>query len=115
LAFPCFIAAKTYLQAHSLTRPALVAAIVANAVNLVVCSLLVRGDDALASVGLPRVGLPRLGALGSGIALTVAGFVLSAIVLHAAWSLRPRDARGGEPSSSRLVLRVGLPVGAQML
>src|SRR4029077_6920237 len=73
LAFPCFIAAKTSLQAHSLTRPALVAAIVANAVNLVVCSLLVRGDDALASVGLPRVGLPRLGALGSGRALTGAG------------------------------------------
>jgi MATE family multidrug resistance protein len=115
-AFPCFIAAKTYLQANSLTRPALVAVIVANVVNLVVCSLLVRGDDALASVGLPGVGLPRLGALGSGIALTVAGAILSVIVVRAAWALKPRDAPAEQPIVTRKeVIRLGLPVGAQLL
>ncbi len=121
-AFPCFIAAKTYLQAGSRTKPALVASIVANVVNLVVCTLLVRGDDALASVGLPGVGLPRLGALGSGLALTVAGLLLAAIVLRAAWVLRPASlAAGARPSKAdaqvtrREVISLGLPVGLQLL
>jgi MATE family multidrug resistance protein len=115
LAFPAFIAAKTFLQAHQRTRPALVAAIVANVVNVVVCSLLVRGDDALAAVGLPRVGLPRLGALGSGIALSVGGVLLAAMVLRAAAAVRPRDVESAPAVSRREVVRMGLPVGAQML
>jgi MATE family multidrug resistance protein len=115
LAFPFFIASKTYLQAHSRTRPALVAAVVANVVNLVVCSVLVRGDDALVAVGLPRLGLPKLGALGSGIALSVAGWLLAALVLRAAREVRPRNLEGAPVIGHREVLRVGLPVGAMML
>lgn len=115
LAFPCFLAAKTYLQAHTRTRPAVVAALVANLVNLVVCNVLVRGDDALAAVGLPRLGLPRLGALGSGLALTLAGLVLSGMVLYAARASRPTSLEGAPPVRQREVLRMGLPVGAQML
>ncbi len=114
-AFPCFIAAKTYLQAHSLTRPALVASIVANVVNLVVCSALVRGDDALVAIGLPRMGLPKLGALGSGLALTVAGVLLAVMVLRAAFALRPASLEGSREIPKREIVRVGLPVGAQML
>ena len=114
-AFPCFIAGKTFLQAHSRTRPALVAAIVANVVNFVVCNLLVRGDDALASLGLPRIGLPRLGALGSGLALTVAGAILSIMVLRAAFALKPASLEGSPVIARREIVRVGLPVGAQML
>ena len=113
-AFPCFIAAKTYLQAHGRTRPALVAAAVANVINFAVCNLLVRGDDALAAVHLPGVGLPRLGALGSGIALSVSGAILCVIVLRGAWALRPRE-RARDAVSAREVLRYGLPVGAQLL
>jgi len=97
-AFPCFIAAKTFLQAHARTRPALVAAIVANVVNLVVCTVLVR----------------RYGALGSGLALSVASLLLAGMVLRAAWSLRPANVVAREVSQ-REVFRVGLPVGAQML
>ena len=115
LAFPFFIAGKTYLQAHSRTRPALVAALVANVVNLVVCSVLVRGDDALASVHLPRIGLPKLGALGSGIALSVAGWLLAALVLRAVREVRPRSLQGAPIIGHADVVRVGLPVGAQML
>ena len=115
-AFPCFIAAKTYLQANTRTQPALVAAIVANVVNLVVCSVLVRGDDALTAVGLPAIGLPRLGALGSGLALTVAGLVLAIVVLRGAWVLKPQSSIiRGERVSSREVVRVGMPVGLQLL
>jgi MATE family multidrug resistance protein len=115
LAFPFFIASKTYLQAQSRTRPALVAAVVANIVNLVVCSVLVRGDDALAAVHLPRLGLPKLGALGSGIALSVAGCLLAALVLRAAWAVRPTSLEGAPVIGHKDVFRVGLPVGAQML
>lgn len=115
LAFPCFIAAKTFLQAHARTRPALVAAIIANVVNLVVCSLLVRGDDALVAIGLRGVGLPRLGALGSGLALSVSGTLLAALVMRAAWDARPASLESAPVVSQREVVRVGLPVGAQLL
>jgi MATE family multidrug resistance protein len=118
LAFPCFLAAKTYLQAHVRTRPAIVAALVANVVNVVACNLLVRGDDALAAIGLPRIGLPRLGALGSGIALSIAGLLLAALVLRASWGMRPSPqatTQGAAPVTHREVVRMGLPVGAQLL
>jgi MATE family multidrug resistance protein len=114
-----FLAAKTLLQAHGKTRPALVASIAANLVNLVVCNLLVRGDDALVGVGLRPVGLPRLGAWGAGIAFSVAEVVLVAIVLVAAMAYRPTAARRRDlarvPVPARTVLKVGLPVGLQML
>ncbi|HEY2367954.1 MAG TPA: MATE family efflux transporter [Polyangiaceae bacterium] len=114
LAFPFFIAGKTYLQAHARTRPALVAAIVANVVNFVVCNALVRGDDALAAVHLPRIGLPKLGALGSGIALSIAGWLLAALVLRAVREVRPKSLEGAPVIGHRDVVRVGLPVGAMM-
>ena len=126
--FLAFLAGKSFLQAHGATRPALVASLVANVVNAVVCSLLVRGDDALVAIGLPGIGLPRLGAVGAGVASSIGSLLLAAIVLHAARSFRPAvvarapglppDAavRGdGDPVSLVKVLRLGLPVGLQLL
>jgi multidrug resistance protein, MATE family len=108
-----FFAGKVFLQAHGRTRPALLAAAVANAVNLVVCNVLVRGDDALVAVGLSPRNLPRLGALGAGIAFSVSCFVLAIIVLAAAWRIRPRTRSAKVPM--RLTMRLGLPVGFQSL
>lgn len=108
-----FFAAKTFLQAHRKTRPALLAGVVANVVNVVVCNLLVRGDDALASVGLRGVGLPRLGAFGAGLAFSVACVVLAAFVLRSAWTLRPAVRIARVPLS--LSLRLGIPIGLQLL
>ena len=126
--FLAFLAGKSFLQAHGATRPALVASLVANVVNAVVCSLLVRGDDALVAIGVPGIGLPRLGAVGAGIASSIGSLLLAAIVLHAARGFRPAvvanapelppDAaiRGdGDPISLVKVLRLGLPVGLQLL
>jgi MATE family multidrug resistance protein len=114
-----FLAGKTLLQAHGKTRPALVASISANLVNLAVCNLLVRGDEALVGVGLRPAGLPRLGAWGAGIAFSVAQVVLVAIVLASVWPYRiGARARPDEPMPvvpARTVLKVGLPVGMQML
>jgi MATE family multidrug resistance protein len=108
-----FYAGKTFLQAHGQTRPALVAAMVANLVNVCACNLLVRGDDALVAVGLRPHGLPRLGALGAGLAVSVTCTVLAAIVLGAAWRLRPVVRTARVPM--RLSLRLGLPIGVQSL
>ena len=128
LGFLAFLVGKSFLQAHGATRPALVASLVANIVNAVVCSVLVRGDDALRAVGLPGIGLPSLGALGAGIASSIGSLILAAIVLQAARTFRPvvvtptvelpPDAavRGeGDPVSLMKVLRLGLPVGLQFL
>jgi len=108
-----FLSSKTFLQAHGETRPALVGSLVANAVNVVVSNLLVRGDGALAAVGLPGVGLRGMGALGAGLAFSVASFVLMAFTAVAAGKHRAQH--DGPPVSLRRVYRLGLPVGFQML
>jgi MATE family multidrug resistance protein len=108
-----FFASKIFLQAHGRTRPALLAALIANVINVGVCNLLVRGDDALLAVGLAPRGLPRLGAFGAGIAFSVSCAVLAAIVIGAAWRLRPSLRTARVPM--RLSLRLGLPIGLQSL
>ncbi|AUX20462.1 multidrug transporter MatE [Sorangium cellulosum] len=111
--WPAFLAGKSFLQAHGATRPALLAVIAANAVNLVACNLLVRGDEALRWVGLPPLGLPQLGALGAGLAASVASVVLSSSVL---WSARRRRAAAPEhPVPLATVYRLGVPIGLQLL
>ncbi len=111
-----FLTHKTFLQAQARTRPALVASAVANAVNLVVCNLLVRGDDFLVALGGPALGLPRFGAAGAGLAYSVATAVMAAIVAAASHRLRPRE---GEPRDTSVsvadVMRLGAPVGLQLL
>jgi MATE family multidrug resistance protein len=108
-----FMSSKTFLQAHGVTRPALIGSVVANAVNLVVSNLLVRGDEALRAIGLSPVGLRGLGALGGGIAFSVSCLVLFAFVGAAALLFRARTP--GPPVALRRVYRLGLPVGLQML
>jgi MATE family multidrug resistance protein len=118
-----FLCGKTFLQAHGKTRPAVIAVATANVVNLVACNLLVHGDDALASMHLPRLGIPALGAVGAGIAASIASAVLASIVLVAAARQRaelgrPRvslPAPSAEPVPLREVLDLGLPIGFQIL
>lgn len=110
--FPAFLAIKSFLQAHGETRPALVAAVVANVVNVAACALLVQGDAALVSVGLPAVGLRPRGALGAGVANALANLVLVVVVLRAA--LRRREASSdGAPTLAR-VFGLGVPMGLQL-
>jgi MATE family multidrug resistance protein len=108
-----YFSAKTLLQAHGRTTPALVGSIVANLVNFVVSNVLVRGDGALAAVGLPPVGLHAFGALGAGIAFSIASCVLFAFVAWPARAHRVLD--GTPPIPLRETYRIGLPIGLQML
>ncbi len=110
--YGAYIAARTYLQARGSARPALVAALVANLMNWVVCNLLVRGDGVLVALGLPAVGLPALGAFGAGLATSLAEIVLVAIALGAARARNAGAASEHVPVST--TLRVGLPVGLQL-
>lgn len=116
LLFSVFLAAKTYLQAHKRTMPSVVAALVANAVNVVACNLLVRGDEPLVALGLRPLGLPRLGAFGAGLASAVSSLVLAGWVLASAWRQRPRDHHDVHRAIPvAKVLRLGSPVGFQLL
>jgi MATE family multidrug resistance protein len=133
-AITLFFAGKAFLQAHGVTRPALVGAVVANVVNVIACAALVRGDDSLRAFGLPPLGLPRLGAVGAAIASDLASMVMMGVVLAAAGPLRGGRARepagvaagtSGTPESRGLasageaslgtgaVLRLGIPIGLQ--
>jgi len=111
--FFAFLAGKTFLQAHSETRPVLIASVLANVVNLVGCNLLVRGDESLTSLGLPALGLPQLGPLGAGLTTSIGNVVLAAVVFYAARAYRPRSA--GPPVPLGTVFRLGTPVGLQLL
>jgi len=111
--FSLFLAQKTFLQAHGSTRPALVASGAANLLNFVLCNLLVRGDAALRSVGLPAVGLAELGSFGAGLATSVAALVLTLVLHAAARTFKPADAVARVPA--RAVLDLGLPAGLHML
>jgi multidrug resistance protein, MATE family len=106
------VSAKTFLQTHGRTTPALVGSFVANVVNVPVVNLLVRGDAALLAVGLRPRGLPPLGALGGGIAFSIAMFVLLAFV--AVPALGYRAERDAPPVSLAKAYHLGLPAGLQM-
>jgi MATE family multidrug resistance protein len=112
-AFIAFLTGKSFLQAHSETRPAIVAAVLANIVNVVACVLLVLGDDGLRLLGLPPVGLPQLGALGAGIASSLASGTMALVALLAASRHRPAGPPDHVPLGS--VFRLALPVGMQLL
>jgi MATE family multidrug resistance protein len=116
LLFPIFLAAKTFLQAHKRTWPALASAIAANVVNVVVCNVLVRGEIPLGRFGRVAVGIPSLGAFGAGLASTISSFVLVGVVLVVILPMRPRLA--ADPAAEvtvTKVLRLGMPIGFQLL
>jgi MATE family multidrug resistance protein len=116
LLFALFLASKTFLQAHKRTWPALVAAVAANLVNVVACNGLVRGELPLGRFGRIPLGLPPLGAFGAGLASTVSSVVLVGVVLLVILPMRPRAPRdGGSRVSVRKVLRLGTPIGFQLL
>ncbi|MFO0658436.1 MAG: MATE family efflux transporter [Polyangiaceae bacterium] len=79
------------------------------------------GDRALTMVGLPAVGLPSLGATGAGIATSFSSLMLALIAVSAAWKARPENAtimpenKLDHAVTTRKLIRVGVPIGFQML
>jgi MATE family multidrug resistance protein len=115
LFFALFLASKTFLQSHKRTWPALASAIVANVVNIVVCNILVRGELPLGRFGRIAVGIRPMGAFGAGLASTISSLVLVAGVMLVILPMRPRSMTAASRVSVAKVLRLGTPIGFQLL
>lgn len=113
--FLLFAAYRSYLQARDVTRPIVVSTVIGNVVNLIGNWLLIFGGGGLERFGVPHLGLPELGVVGSGLASTLASVVMLAVL---ALAVR-RDLQGPrappEPAVVRTILRLGLPIGLQIL
>ena len=111
-----FMAGRSLLQAYEDTRSVLLAAGLANLVNLVLDLLLVFGDAGLMRVGLPPIGLPALGALGAGITTAFSAMTLAGTVWIRARRYEPKKetiAETPRPTFKPLV-RLALPIGLQV-
>lgn len=102
-----FVTLRSTLQANRITRPTVIAIVVANVFNAVVCWALVFG----------RLGLPALGGFGAGLATALARlFMLGLLVLLAWRHVRPWCAWSREALSAGPLLRLallGIPIGLQ--
>jgi MATE family multidrug resistance protein len=117
-----FATIRSFLQAHHVTRPLVVATVMANLLNVALDWLLIFGDAGLEQLGLPAVGLPALGALGAAIATTTVGWfsvLVCAVALRGV--LRAQAAPPDTSAARRLgdrartIARLGTPVGLQLL
>lgn len=101
LVFLLWMAARSFLQSHQLTRPLLVGAAIANVFNLA-------ADVALVD------GLVQWGAAGAGVATSVSTVVLVLVLTRAIGTHRPTPGTVVPPGDTRLLLRLGLPLGLQL-
>jgi multidrug resistance protein, MATE family len=106
------IALRSYLAAHSITRPLVLAVVIGNLVNVALDYLLI--------FGVPAIGLPALGVVGAAISTTVVQtLMLGVFVLAVRTHDRASKAPSPRPASTRAdmlaIVRYGLPVGGQLL
>lgn len=109
-----FINARSYLQAAALTRPLVVATVVANIVNLGADILFVFGGEVLPAWCGPLRLIPAMGVKGSAIATLLCCVLQWAII---AWAVGQIPVPGGMPSVRPVradilqALWVGVPIG----
>ncbi|HEX8441259.1 MATE family efflux transporter [Archangium sp.] len=109
-----FISTRSYLQSAALTRPLVVATVVANVFNLGADILFVFGGEGLPAWCGPLRLVPAMGVKGSAIATLLCCVLQWAIV---AWAVRQISVPGGMPSVRPVradllqAVRVGLPIG----
>lgn len=112
-----FVALRCYLQASGVTRPMVVAVVIANAINLPLSWLLVHGDAGLLDLGLPAAGVPAFGAVGAGYTSSFCSFLKLFVVAEAVrrCAAPPDDSRRRvRRDLSARVLRLGWPLGVQL-
>jgi MATE family multidrug resistance protein len=108
--FYAFIVLRQTLQAHRRTAPIVVTIGAANVLNAVLNYAWIYGE----------LGFPELGALGSAWATTVSRWCMALFLLLAGWSELRRYLQSLAPDvfaprSLLRMLRVGAPIGAQMV
>jgi MATE family multidrug resistance protein len=103
--FLLFVAMRQTLQAMSLVRPAVVAIVISNLVNIAANDALIFG----------HYGFPSLGVLGSGWATSISRCVMFLVLLGAAWGhLKPyliRQSQVWSRRGYRQLLKIGIPSG----
>jgi len=114
--FLVYTAQRSYLQAHHVTRPIVIAMVIGNLVNLAADWVLVMGDPGLVAIGLPAVGLPAMGAMGA--ALATSAVALCSFFVY--WLAVKKLDRGtppppSDPALARSIVRLGLPIGLQLV
>ncbi len=109
LPFLLFVAVRHTLQAMSLIRPAAIAIVIANGVNVVANYTLIFG----------HFGFPELGVVGSAWATSISRWVMLLGLVAAAWPVVRRYLAGSWRELMNLrafiqPLRLGIPIGAQV-
>lgn len=106
--FLLFVAMRQTLQAMSLVRPAVVAIVVSNVINVLANDALIFG----------HWGFPALGVLGSGLATSISRCVMFLVLFGAAWKhLKPYMTRQSRVWSRRgyaQLLKIGIPSGVHI-
>lgn len=113
-----YAALRSYLQANQITRPIVVATVLANVVNLAADWLLIFGDGGLEALGLPGIGLPAMGAFGAAIATSLTGagsVVILALAVRDLHRAQEQPAAVEVGPRARAIVRLGGPVGLQLL
>lgn len=102
------VALRSYLAAHGLTRPMVIAMILGNIVNAGLDLVLIFGVDAL--------GIPALGAIGAAAATTLVAILIAGLYALAVHDL-DRDVERPRSTTADLlaIARYGGPVGGQLL
>jgi MATE family multidrug resistance protein len=114
--FLLFFVIRSYLQAHGVTRPMIVAMIVANIANFLGDLLFVFGGQTLPAWTGPLRRFPALGVPGSALATVLCTILEVVIIIPAVRRIKLPDrvSRAWNGGELRQAVRVGLPVGLQM-
>jgi MATE family multidrug resistance protein len=106
------VAFRSYLSAHSITRPLVIAVIAGNIANALL--------DLVLIFGVPAIGLPALGAIGAAMSTTIVQLLMLTFFVASVRAVdRTNYAGAPRPPSRRAdmltIARLGLPVGGQLL
>jgi multidrug resistance protein, MATE family len=113
-----YMVARGYLQASNVTRPIVIATVVANVVNLPLDVLLVYGGAGLPAWTGPLRLVPAMSAAGAAIATSVCTLLQAALLAAAVSRTGIPSAhpalRRPVPSELRVAFGVGLPIGLHL-
>lgn len=116
--FLLFFVLRAYLQAQSITRPMLIASVVANVFNLFADILFVFGGGILPAWAGPLRDVPAMGVPGAAVATVLCSLVQLGVLVEAVRRL-PLNAARSEyrklaPAEFRQAFRIGFPLGLQL-
>ncbi len=105
--FFVFLGARSFLQSYDVTRPFVIAVVLANIINLPLNIVLVFGDVVLIELGLEAMGIPAFGVRGAGWATFFAATVQMAVMGSSAFRFRSPSLQKWRFSRSPALWRLG--------